>query len=91
VIGFRKYFFSKELLRKRKNEASRKCQNYHLRFNNPIILNFKYWWPVPLFLFIFKSQIGIETSTSVFCLGVAWWFCGVDEKWSGGLFVLDLH
>jgi hypothetical protein len=51
----------------------------------------KYWWSMPLFLFIFISQICIETSKvyiQYFALGL---HGGVDVKWSRGLLVLDMH
>jgi hypothetical protein len=46
-----------------------------------------------LFLFILISQVGLETSTSTFYIQYFAWglHCGVDVKWSRGLFVLDLH
>jgi hypothetical protein len=43
---------------------------------------------MPLFLFIFSSQIGNETST-LYIQYFAWGLLGgVDVKWSGGLLVL---
>jgi hypothetical protein len=45
---------------------------------------------MPLFLLIFISQIGIETSIFYRQYFAGGLHGGVDEKWSGGLFVLDL-
>ncbi len=53
-----------------------------------LFIYFKYWWPMPLFLFIFSSQIGNEAST-LYIQYFAWGLLGgVDVKWSGGLLVL---
>jgi hypothetical protein len=54
------------------------------------VLDSKYWWPMSLFLFIFISQIGIETSIFNIQYFAGGLHGGVDVKWSGGLFVLDL-